>query len=296
MLHDRFKLTRSEDVSHFLSFDITQNCDRKTFTMNQSSYVRDLVEIHNSGNTRPVSTPCDNHFQDLKKNNDPLLNTSHPYCSSVGALLWLSNGTRPDITFTLNCLSSFMNNPTDIHWKAAIRVLTYVRDTPEYSITLGGNDLTLTGHSDSDWAEQREDRRSTTGFVFCLRESPVSWKSRRQPTIALSSVEDERMALTDSAREAIWWRNIMHELCSIDLHSLTIIDYDNKGAGELALDPCHQSRSTHIDVKHHFICECISNALVKLNRVPTLSTIADILTKPLKVVKHMSNVKLLFQA
>lgn len=177
VLHEIFKLTRSEDVSHFLSFDITRNRDRKTFTINQSSYVQDLVEEHHAENARPVSTPCDNQFKDLKKNDDPTLNTSHPYCSLVGALLWLSNGTRPDITFAINRLSSFMTNPTDIHWKAALRVLTYVRDTPEYSITLGGNDLTLTGHSDSDWAAQREDRRLTTGFVFCLGNSPVSWKS-----------------------------------------------------------------------------------------------------------------------
>lgn len=296
MLQDKFKLTRSEEVSHFLSFDITRSREEKTFTMNQSSYVNNLVETHKLEHARPVSSPCDNHFKDLKKNDDSSINTDHPYCSLVGALLWLSNGTRPEITYAVNRLSSFMNNPTDIHWKAAQRVLIYARDTSEYSITLGGNDLTLSGHSDSDWAEQREDRRSTTGFIFCLGKSPVSWKSRRQPTIALSSTEAEYMALTDSAREAIWWRNIMNEFECIDLSLPTLVNYDNKGAGELALNPCHHARSKHIDVKHHFIRECISNNLISLKQVPTLSMLADILTKPLKKLKHMANVKLLFQA
>lgn len=111
------------------------------------------------------------------------MTTNHPYCSFIGALLWLSNGTRPDITFAVNQLSSFMNNLTDVHWRAAQRVLIYAIDTSGYPITLGGNDLTLSGHSDSDWAKQREDLRSTTGFIFCLGKSPVSWKYCRQPTL-----------------------------------------------------------------------------------------------------------------
>lgn len=177
ILHEKFKLTCNEDVSHFLSFDITRDCVNKTFTMNQASYVHDLVEVHYLKNAKPVTTPCDNQFKDLKKNDDPSSITSHPYCSLVGALLWLSNGTRPNITFAVNRLSSFMNSSSDIHWQAAQHVLIYARDTSGYSITLGGQDLTLSGHSDSDWAEQCEDRQSTTDFVFCLGNSPVSWKS-----------------------------------------------------------------------------------------------------------------------
>ena len=256
----------------------------------------DLVEMHHLKDARRVSTPCDNQFKDLKKNDNPTAVTDHPYCSLIGALLWLSNGTWPDITFAVNRLISFMNSPTDIHWRAAQRILIYVRDTSSLSITLGGDDLTLSGHSDSDWAEQREDRRSTTGFIFSLGKTPVSWKSRRQPTIALSSTEAEYMALTDSAREAIWWRSILKELNAIDLSQPTVIHYDNKGAGELALNPCHHSRSKHIDVKHHFIRECISNALISLRQIPTLSMIADILTKPLLNKKQSINAKMLFQA
>lgn len=294
MLHDKFKMTRSEDVSHFLSFDINRDRSTKTFTMNQSSYIHDLVETYHLEEARQVFTPCDGLFKDLCKNSDSTLTTSKPYCSLVGALLWISNGTRPDITFAVNRLSSFMSNPTDTHWKAAIRVLVYLRDTSHYSITVGGDDLTLSGHSDSDWAECREDRRSTTGFIFSLGKSPVSWKSRRQPTIALSSTEAEYMALTDTSREAIWWRSIMQELYPSSSSSPTIISYDNKGAGDLAKNPCHHSRSKHIDVKHHFIRECISNCVIKLNQVPTSSMLADILTKPLHRLKHAANVKMLF--
>lgn len=296
LLRDRFKLTKNEDMSHFLSFDITRNRKTKTFTMNQASYVHDLVEQHHLEDARRVYTPCDDHFKYLTKNVDPTKTTNHPYCSLIGALLWLSNGTRPDITFAVNRLSSFMTSPTDEHWREAQSVLVYARDTADYLITLGGSDLKLTGHSDSDWAEQREDRRSTTGFVFCLGPSPVSWRSKRQPTIALSSTEAEYMALTDASREAIWWRSILNELTTVDLSIPTVLHYGNKGAGELALNPCHHSRSKHIDVKHHFIRECISSSIIKLQQVPTLSMIADMLTKPLKKPRHIANVKMMFKA
>lgn len=293
-LQEKFQLTRNDEVSQFLSFDISRDRESRTFTMNQSSYVNDLVEQYGLEDARSVTTPCDENFKDLCKNDDPSLVTSHPYCNLVGALLWLSNGTRPDITFAVNRLSAFMSSPTDVHWKAAQRVLIYARDTSQFSITLGGHNLELSGHSDSDWAEQREDRRSTTGFIFYLGNSPVSWKSRRQPTIALSSTEAEYMAITDASREAIWWRAIMNELEFIDLSKPTIIHYDNKGAGDLARNPCHHSRSKHIDVKHHFIRECISNLSINIKQVSTSEMLADILTKPLKRVKHSENIKKLF--
>lgn len=296
MLQEKFRMTQNEDVSHFLSFDINRNRSDKTFTMNQASYIHDLIETYHLEGACPVSTPCDSQFKDLCKNTETSLTTHQPYCSLIGALLWISNGTRPDITFAVDRLSSFMSSPTDLHWKAAIRILTYLRDTAQYSITIGGNDLTLSGHSDSDWAECREDRRSTTGFIFCLGKSPVSWKSRRQPTIALSSTEAEYMALTDTAREAMWWRTIMKELHPSQSPSSTVICYDNKGAGDLARNPCHHSRSKHIEVKHHFIRECVSNSIIKLHQVPTSLMLADILTKPLHRLKHSANVKLLFEA
>lgn len=104
------------------------------------------------------------------------------------------------------------------------------------------------------------------------------------------------MALTDASCEAIWWRSLLQELTEMDMLKSTVIHYNNKGAGELALNPCHHSRSKHIDVKHHFIRECIANSLISLKQIPTLSMIANILTKPLKKIKHIANVRKLFLA
>lgn len=254
--------------------------------MNKAAYVNNLVEQYQLEEARPVQTPCNNQFKLLRKNSGKQPNTSNPYFALVGALLWLSNGTRPDIMFAVNRLSSFMNDPTEEHWKAAVCVLVYALDTSTFSITLSGSGKTLTAHSDSDWAEQVEARRSTTGFIFFNRSSPVSWKSKRQPTIALSSTEAEYMALTDAPREALWWRTVLQDLDFLDTATPTTFHYNNKGAGDLARNPCRHARSKHIDVTHHFIRECLASNKIALTQVSTHNMLADILTKPLKQIKH----------
>lgn len=257
-----------------------------------SERIRKQSDTYNLEEARHVSTPCDENFNHLEKNPGNLLTTHHSYCALIGALLWLSNGTRPDITFAVNWLSSFMNNPTDTHWKAEVCVLVYARNTANFSITLGGQDKTLTAHLDSGWAKCYEDCHSTTGFIFFFGKSPVSWKSKRQPNIALSLTEAEYMALTNTTCEALWWRTVLHDFDYINLTQPTTINYDNKGAGDLAPNPCHHARSKHIDVKHHFIHECISNNTISLNQVQTTQILAGIFTKPLKKTKHLLNVGL----
>lgn len=198
ILQAKFQLTQNKEVSQCLSFDITRDHESRTLTMKQSSYINDLIKQYKLENACSVSTPCDDSSKELCKNDHPKQTTSHSYCSLIGVLLWLYNGTRPDITFAVNRLSSFIN-PTETHWKSARCVLIYERDTTHHLITLGGNYLTLSGHSDSDWAEQQEDHLSTTGIIFRVGCSLVSWKSLRQPTIALSSTEAKYMATTDTS-------------------------------------------------------------------------------------------------
>lgn len=104
------------------------------------------------------------------------------------------------------------------------------------------------------------------------------------------------MALTDTAREAIWWCLILNELGFLVSSQPTVIHYDNKGAGDLSKNPCHHSRSKHIDVKRHFIREYIANSTISLHQVPTTPMLADILTKPLEHIKYAANLQVLFEA
>lgn len=201
-LQSEFKMSSPGNLSEFLLFNITRDRASRTFTISQASYIAALLNDFGLTEARSRTTPCNNRFKHLVKNDDPLMTTSKPYLRLLGCLQWLSVSTRPDISFAVNRLSQFNQHPTYLHWNAAIDVLLYLKHFPDLRIILGGSDITLSGHSDSDWAESLDDWRSTTGFLFNLGTHLVSWQSIRQPTVALSSTEAEYMALTDASRNA----------------------------------------------------------------------------------------------
>ena len=138
----------------------------------------------------------------------------------------------------------------------------------------------LNGYSDADWANDATTRKSRTAYVFRYGDAVVSWASKRQPTVALSTTEAEYMALTQATKEAIWLRNLMHDLQQPDQGPTTIFE-DNQACIAIANNPVHHSRTKHIDVQHHFVRERISLGDVKLEYCSTDLMLADTLTKAL---------------
>ena len=134
------------------------------------------------------------------------------YQAIVGSIIFAMIETRPDIAFATSVVSRHAKNPGKTHMEAAKHILQYLSATKDRGITFGGGDMSVQGYSDSDWAGDREDRKSTSGYVFMLNNGPISWCSRRQQTVALSSTEAEYMALTLAAKETIWIRLLMTEL------------------------------------------------------------------------------------
>lgn len=135
------------------------------------------------------------------------------------------------------------------------------------------------GYTDSDWAEDRFDQRSTLAYTYCIGCSSVSWKSRKQPTVSLSSTEAEYKALSDSCKEAIWLRHILSEL-HLWTHDPITLHVDNESAEALSRNSEHHTQTRHIDARYHFIRECVSLGKVKVKHVSTKDMIADTLTKP----------------
>jgi hypothetical protein len=150
-----------------------------------------------------VSTPADSAFKDLKQRADDDIQSSGTYPQLIGSLLWVSQCTRPDILFVVNCLSQFLRNPSDAHWQAALRVLHYVISTKILKLRLGGK-MSVSGYSDSDWAEDCKDRRSKSGYAYCIGDGTISWKLRKQATVSLSSTEAEYKAMSNSCKEGLW--------------------------------------------------------------------------------------------
>ena len=149
----------------------------------------------------------------------------------------------------------------------------------------GGASLLFDGYCDSDWGSSKDDRRSVTGYTFMLGGGAVSWQSKKQPTVALSSVEAEYMAACQAAREALWWQKLLHEL-GVARHPTTVIHSDSQGSIALSKNPEHHARSKHIDIRHHFIREQVAANHISLQYMPTEDMLADVMTKPLCRDQH----------
>jgi hypothetical protein len=207
-----------------------------------------------------------------------------PYASAVGSLMYTMTATRPDLGYSISTLSAYMADPGEQHWKAMKRVFRYLQHTANYRLELGGNDLTLQGYSDADWANSRDDRRSVTGYIFTLGAGVISWKSQRQKTVALSSTEAEYVSASTATREVLWLHKLLNELHQPQ--QTTTLHCDNQGSIALANNPTFHQRTKHIDTQYHFIRDEVERQVIKLYYIPTDQMIADVLTKPLRHVQH----------
>ncbi|XP_031638169.1 secreted RxLR effector protein 161-like [Contarinia nasturtii] len=211
-------------------------------------------------------------------------NANIPYQEAVGSLLYLAQYTRPDIAFAVNDVSRFNSNFGQAHWTAVKRIMRYLKGTIGYKLRYTKNNDEIHGFVDSDWASDIDKRRSCTGYVFRFSGGAITWNSKRQSTIALSTTEAEYMAATVAAQEAIWLKQFYQEYqrCNQPI----MLFCDNKGAIDIAKNDSYRARSKHIDIKHHFIREKLNEKTISLQYLSTDQMVADSLTKAVPKEKN----------
>lgn len=214
-----------------------------------------------------------------------------PYRELVGALLYLSVATRPDIAHAASLLSQYNDCFGRAHWAAAKRVLRYLKGTTRFGILFGSRQSPLTGFVDADWGGSVDDRRSFTGYAFLWNGGIISWESKKQRTVALSSTESEYKALGEAAKEAVYLLCFLSEMGIEDSQSVKI--FNNLGAQKLAENPILHGRTKHIEIRHHFVRDLLKSGQVKLGHVSTEMMPADMLTKGLPKPKHWKCLDLL---
>ena len=195
-------------------------------------------------------------------------------------------GTRPDIAFAVTKLAQFAADPLQEHLDKALYICCYLVGTQDYRLTYDGSSKEgLSACTDSDWASDKDSRCSQSGYFVKLAGGLISWTSRAQKTIALSSTEAEYMALSDCSRQVVWMHTLMGEL---DYHLRPIpICGDNQGSIFIASNPVTEKRSKHIDIRYHFIREVISRKLAEVFFIDGDDNPADLLTKNLGSVKFL---------
>jgi hypothetical protein len=295
-LSSRFDMKDMGEAHFILGVQIRRDRAKRQLYLSQAEYIRTVLKRFRMEDCQSAASPMATGVKLLKTDPADATSTadmaSVPYASAVGALMYAALATRPDIAYAVTALCQFMANPAVSHWLAVKRVFRYLQGRKEYELTYGwtdgktdGKHQPLYGYSDSDWGNDVNDRRSITGWVFLLHNGAVSWQSRKQPTVALSSVEAEYMAATQATREAVWWRAFLAEI-GIPPTTSTTIYSDSQGAIALGKNPEHHKRTKHIDIQHHYVREQVAAGSVNLIYISTEDMVADVLTKPLAAERH----------
>uniref|UniRef100_A0A803L0D4 Reverse transcriptase Ty1/copia-type domain-containing protein n=1 Tax=Chenopodium quinoa TaxID=63459 RepID=A0A803L0D4_CHEQI len=278
-----YEMTDLGEMKYFLGMQVKQSPGR--IFLSQEKYAENMLKKFNMRDCKPMATPMATN-EKLSKNDGKEKVDASFYRSLVGYLIYLTN-TRPDIVHAVSIISSFMSEPSKAHLAAAKRILRYIKGTKSRGIMYKSEiDYKLIGYTDSDWAGSIDDRRSTSGYVFQLGSKSVSWSSRKQATVALSSAEAEYISATSAACEAVWLRRILKDLQQ-DTEGPTTIYCDNMSAIAMTKNPVFHSRTKHIEIRHHFIRELVEKQEIGLQFCKTGEQLADIFTKALPTDKFL---------
>lgn len=289
-LQEEFDIKDLGEAHFFIGVHIERDRAARTITLHQRNYIEEVLERFGMADCKPIGTPLDSKTQLVKLKEEEASQHLHemdgvPYKEAVGSLMYAMVATRADLAFAVSMVSQFMSRPGPLHWAAVKRIMRYLKGTLELKLCLGGKDISPKGYCDADWGGDLTTRRSTTGYVFLMGGGAISWNSKRQPTVALSTTEAEYMATTQAAKEAIWLRQLMADIGCVQEKTTTIMS-DNQGSIALAKNPKHHSRTKHIDVQHHFIREMVDMEVIELRYCPTQEMVADVLTKALAKDRH----------
>ena len=282
-ISEKFDVKDMGKLHHFLGVKIIQNVQTGEIWIGQPNYTIELLSRFKMDESKPAETPVDFNSKLIKTKEEEKLCNKEIYQSAIGSLLYLSTRTRPDISFAVGNAARYCAQPSDSHWSAVKRIMRYLKGTLKlgllYKCNNGGE---LVGFSDADWAGDLNDRKSTSGYIFLVSGSVVSWKSKKQSCVALSTAEAEYMSLASAAQEAIWMRRLINDIMNDEDNKstkATIIYEDNQSAISMSRNPQYHGRAKHIDIKFHFVREQVTENHIELIYCKSEDMVADILTK-----------------
>ena len=282
-LREKFTVTDMGEASFFLSMGIERDRKGRTVELSQSRYIVDILRKYGYEEAREARTPLPPGLKLWpKEEGEPV--RLEAYQSAVGSLNYLVTGTRPDLGFAVGLVSRYLTCPTSECWAAIAHIFKYLRGTVEVSLVLGGEGgssdqpLEVSGYSDADWGANDLARRSISGYAFFYGKGAVSWSSKRQQAVALSSTEAEYLALTRAAKEAIWLQRLVGSLHGKACNTVRMY-VDNLSCIFLAKNPEGHERSKHIDIQAHRIREWVGQRRVALVHCATEEVITDVVAK-----------------
>ncbi|GJT06832.1 retrovirus-related pol polyprotein from transposon TNT 1-94 [Tanacetum coccineum] len=249
---------------------------------NLKSYVKKILQRFNMQDCKPISTPFATNiklsFKMSPSSEKERMEMSRVrYASAVGSLMFAMICTRPDIAHAVGVVSRYMAEPGREHWKVVKRILIYIKGTSDVALCYGESGLTDKGYVNSDYAGDLDGSKSTTGYVFTLSGGTVSWVSKMQSVVAMSTTEAKYVAAAQASKEAIWLKMLLEEL-GYEQEKITLF-CDNQSALYLARNPAFHSKTKHIRVQYHFVREKVEEGTVDMQKIHTDDNVANYMTK-----------------
>jgi hypothetical protein len=275
-------------AKQILGMRINRDKQKGTLQLSQEEYIDRILKRFNMSNAKPVSTPLASHFR-LSKDQSPKTEEEKdfmakvPYASAIGSLMYAMVCTRPDIAHAVGAVSRFMTNPGKQHWEAVKWILRYLRGTTDRCLCFRRGELKLQGFVDADFAAEVDHRRSTTGYVFTVGTTAVSWISQIQKIVALSTTEAEYIAVTEASKEMIWLQGLLEEMGF--KQEKNVLHSDSQSAIHLAKNSAFHSRTKHIGLRYHFVRSLLEDGVLTLEKIQGSKNPADMLTKTVTIEK-----------
>ncbi|KAK2417316.1 putative mitochondrial protein [Trifolium repens] len=279
-MQSEFEMSLVGELTYFLGLQIKQMDD--TIFISQSKYARNVIKKFGMENATHKRTPAPTHLK-LTKDEKGISVDQSLYRSMIGSLLYLT-ASRPDITYAVGVCARYQADPKVSHLTQVKRILKYVNGTSDYGIMYSHcESSTLYGYCDADWAGSADDRKSTSGGCFFLGANLISWFSKKQNCVALSTAEAEYVAAGSCCSQLVWMKQMLKEY-DVEQNALTLY-CDNMSAINISKNPVQHSKTKHIDIRHHYIRDLVESKIIVLEHVGTKEQIADIFTKALDAVQ-----------
>jgi len=297
ILTSEFKVRYLGSVNTLLGIQFSRFSDG-SLGMNQSGYIRKLLDKYQMTEANPAPTPIDPGVK-LKK--EVVMTPEEeeemkqvPYRQLIGALSYLAHATRYDISFAVNILAQYGAKPAPIHWTAAKRVLRYLKGAIDQGLTYEESDAVLHLYSDASLGTDRDDRKSYSGVAAMLGSSLVQWHASKQKSVSFSTMEAEYRAIGLATKDALWLRSLLTEIgrYTQDLPATRIFT-DSMSALAHAKSRIENYKSKYIDITCHFVRDRVETGEIDLVHVPTKYNLADLFTKAHQTSRFRMLIKLL---
>jgi hypothetical protein len=284
-LSSRFKMKDLGEVHYLLKMEIRRDRKRKLLSLSQHQYVQELLKRFNMEDCSTEPTPQAKSVELVKEeklSKEQMAAQPFDFRGLVGSLMYLVRGTRPDIANAVRELSKFLSCYNRTHWRAAQRVLKYLKGTSTYGLVYDGTnkEVTYELYTDASFANANEERRSVTGYVTILADACVSWKSGRQDTVSLHTAQSELIAISEGIKESEWLWQLLEEL-GFGQKEPIVCWCDNTAAISIVKDPTNHSSTKHIDTRSMYAREVHEKGRITVKYCNTKDMVADALTKAL---------------